>query len=249
FRWKLTSSRSEATLVLSLIWRRVAGSSSRLRLSHGSSFQNHLVGAVHEPVEDGIRQRRAREVFVPVLDGELARYERCTSVVAVLEHFEAIATLGVGERGEPPVIEDQQVGLREPSQELGVGAVGTSERHLAEEPAHAEVARGVSAATCGLSERTCEIGLAHAGRPDDEDDLVVSDPVTAAETHEQRAIEAAWRAEVDVLDTRIVTQPGHLQQALQAAVIAPCHLPFDEESEPVLEREVTSGGRFELFLQ
>jgi hypothetical protein len=89
---------------------------------------------VYETVEYGIGQRGAGEVLVPVLDGQLAGDEGGTAAVAVFQDLEQVPAFGVRERSEAPVVEDQQLRLRELRQQLGVGPVSASERQFTEQP-------------------------------------------------------------------------------------------------------------------
>ena len=61
-----------------------------------------------------------------------------------------------------------------------------------------------------MGEGARDAALAGAGRTNDEDDLVVADPVTAGEAEHDGLVEAAERAEVDVLDGGIEPQLGEL---------------------------------------
>jgi hypothetical protein len=92
------------------------------------------VGVVDEAVEDGIGKSGVADDGMPVVEGELAGDEGGPPSVAILEKFEHIVALGIGERGEAEVVEDKELGLGETVQELGVGAVGPGEGEFAEEP-------------------------------------------------------------------------------------------------------------------
>jgi hypothetical protein len=121
---------------------------------------------VYETIEYGIGQRWAGEVLVPVLDGQLAGDEGGSAAVAVFKDLEQVAAFGIRERSEAPVIEDEQLRLRELRQQLGVGAVSACERQITEQPAHPEVPGGQAAPAGGLSECTREVCLAAAGGSD-----------------------------------------------------------------------------------
>jgi hypothetical protein len=59
------------------------------------------VGVVDEAVEDGVGEGGVAEDVVPVVEGELAGDERGAFAVAIVEHFEEVATLGIGEGASP----------------------------------------------------------------------------------------------------------------------------------------------------
>jgi hypothetical protein len=47
-----------------------------------------LVGVVHEPIEDGIGERRLADGGVPLLDGDLASDDGGATLVALVDEFE-----------------------------------------------------------------------------------------------------------------------------------------------------------------
>jgi hypothetical protein len=63
------------------------------------------VGAVDQPVEDGIAECGIANVVVPVLDRELAGDEGCFGTVAILQDFQEITPFRIGECGESPVVQ------------------------------------------------------------------------------------------------------------------------------------------------
>ena len=85
---------------------------------------------------------------MPVLGVELAGDDRGTSSVAVLEDFEEVSPLGVGDRGDGKVIDDEKVETREARQDARKGAVGSGESQLIEESRRAAVGSTVAFATC-----------------------------------------------------------------------------------------------------
>ena len=88
-----------------------------------------------------------------------------------------------------------------------------------------------------MTQRTGQPRLARARGPDEEDDLVLPDPVARGEPDEDTAVEPAFDAEVHVLQTRRLAEAGELQQARKPAIVAQQVLPLEEEREPLLEGE------------
>ena len=68
---------------------------------------------VDETVEDCIGERGIPDDGVPVVEGELAGEERSSAAVTILEHLEQIPPLGISERGQAEVIEDEELGAGE----------------------------------------------------------------------------------------------------------------------------------------
>lgn len=87
---------------------------------------------------------------------------------------------GLG-RGEAEVIEDQDILLLEPAESLRVGAVGSSQCQLVEEPWEPVVADAVALAARGLAEGAGEVALADARLAGDQHVDVVMHPGAGAE--------------------------------------------------------------------
>lgn len=62
--------------------------------------------------------------------------------MAVVHDFEQIAPLLAGERGEPPVVEDQQLHPADRLEQPGVAAIAASERQCLQRARHAVVDDG-----------------------------------------------------------------------------------------------------------
>lgn len=69
---------------------------------------------VDQTVHDGVGEGAVSDDIVPELEGELAGYEGGLPPVTVLEELQEISPLGVGERGEAEVIEDEQLRAGDP---------------------------------------------------------------------------------------------------------------------------------------
>src|SRR5262249_32728476 len=83
------------------------------------------------------------------------------SAIAILEDLEEVPPFLILERGEAPIVEDEDVGARELSEHAEVGAVGAGQREVVKEPGDAAVG-GAIALTAGLmGQRTGDEGLPH----------------------------------------------------------------------------------------
>lgn len=104
---------------------------------------------VDQPVEDRVPEGRITDDAVPMFDGDLTCEDGAAPGVAVVEDLEQVVAPLTGERGEAPVVEDEEPGSGEPLDELGVGAVPAGEGEFVEEPREAVVAGG-DAVAAGL---------------------------------------------------------------------------------------------------
>ena len=88
-----------------------------------------------------------------------------------------------------------------------------------------------------VAERAGDPALADAGRAGDEQVLVPLDPVAGGELLEQRAVEAARRLQIDVLDDGVLAQAGEPQAGHEPLVVALGRLAVDQQGEALLEAE------------
>ncbi len=70
------------------------------------------MGVVDEAIEDGVGDGGIGDDLVPVLDWHLAGDDGRSALVGIVDDFEEIATLLAGERGEAPVVEDEEIDSR-----------------------------------------------------------------------------------------------------------------------------------------
>src|SRR5437762_1386152 len=223
----------------------------RVLLPHRFSLQHEVVGVVDDAIERGISHRGIADVGVPVLHRELPGDDGRVFPAPVLEHFEEIVSLLGPERGEAPVVEDEDVDLRPAREEAGQRAVAAGNVEFMAESRHAAIEDGVAVAARLLRERTGDVRLPAARRADHEDVLGLGDPLAGGEALDERAVEAAGMAEVDVLHARLpIAELGELEAAGEAARLAFGPFAIDEQPEALFagERGVAVGLR-ELLLE
>lgn len=216
---------------------------------HGRALQGDPVGVMDEPIQDRIAKSRIANQVMPVFEGELAGHEGGPAVVAVLEDFEQVASFEVAEGGQAPVVEDEEVGLGERCEAGAIGAVGAREGEVLQEAREADVAHPQPVAAGAMAQGTGEIGLARAGRADEQDDLMLADPVATGEAEEDGAIEPARGLEVEVFHRGGEAQGGQLEQAGEAAIGAGCDLAFEEQGEAIFEGEGVEIGLAPLLIE
>ena len=95
---------------------------------------------------------------------------------AILDHLGQVAPLGVAQWREHPVVDGEQVELRQPGEQPGLGAVGAADGQLVQQARHADVARGEAAAARPLDEGAAEKALSDPGRADQDQVVALGDP-------------------------------------------------------------------------
>jgi hypothetical protein len=154
------------------------------------------VGVVDEAVEDGVGGGGASDDLMPMLDRQLTGDDGRSALVAIVDDFEEITTLVAGERGETPVVEDEQVDPRQHLEEPCVASVFARERQSFEQPWQPVVEDGTVVSACLVAERAGDPTLADAGRPGDEQVLLATDPIAIDELGEEGAIDAQESARI-----------------------------------------------------
>ena len=105
---------------------------------------------------------------------------------------------------EAEVVEDEEIGAAEGSDQARMAPVAPGEREVAAEFRPAMIEDGAIVAAGSVADGAGQPALADAGRTDQDQIVVGVDPVALGEPLEQRAIEPSRGAVVDVLDARLV---------------------------------------------
>jgi len=87
---------------------------SGVLFAHGfGGSQLDTVRVVNEPIEDGIGDAAAAEVFVPVADRQLRGDDRGPGAVSLFEGFQQILLLTIAQAGQTKIIDDKNGSLRQ----------------------------------------------------------------------------------------------------------------------------------------
>ena len=117
-----------------------------------------------EAIEDGVGDGGIGDDLVPVLDRHLAGDDGRAALVAVVDYLEEIAPLLAGERGDAPVVEDEQIDPRQRLEQPCIAPIVTGERQSLEQPWQPVIEDGTVVATGFVAERAGDPALADAGR-------------------------------------------------------------------------------------
>ena len=162
------------------------------------------MGVVDDAVADRVGDGGIAQGSMPLPGRKLTGDHGGGSIVSVFEDFEEVATLGVLQRRDEQVVQDEDFELREPSEHPGVCPIGTGNRDFLEQARDAGVERPISAAACSLRERGGEVALAAAGLSDADDVVPVGDPATGGEITNDRLGHAATLRRPDILECSVV---------------------------------------------
>src|SRR6185503_9366799 len=92
-----------------------------------------------------------------------------------------------------------------------------------------------------VAEGAGEPTLADAGRSFDDQVLRLVDPATGDQGLEQRSVETAGGAIIDVFDSCLMAQPGKAQPGLQPSLVALGDFAVEQEAEPFGVRQRGAG--------
>jgi len=195
------------------------------------AVQFDAVGIMHEPVEDSVGECGIANHVVPVFDLNLAGHEGRGGVEAVLHDLKQIARLFRRQGFRSPIVQYKQFDPAERLQQLGVTPVAAREGQRGEEPGHAVVDHRDVFPAGLLAKRAGQPTLADAAWPGDEEIAFVL--VAGAKFEEQRAVEAADRAIIDILNARVLPQPGGAHPHFEALLPAQRYFVFEQQAEPL----------------
>ena len=92
-----------------------------------------------EAVQDRVGQGRIPQSLMPVLDRQLTGDHRGPAIMAVFEELQQVAAVFITERGQAPVIENEDIGLGQGRHELPITSIAFGDRKFLEEPGEPEV--------------------------------------------------------------------------------------------------------------
>ena len=216
---------------------------------HAVAVEFDAIGVVDETVEDGVGDGGIADDLVPALDRHLAGENDRAGVVAILDDLQEVAALLGRERLWSPIVEDAEIDAGELAERPGVSAVGACQGQSLEQAGDAVIGGGKILLAGILAERTGEPGFADAARPGDQQIVLGPDPVATGELEEERAIEAADGAVIDVFDAGGLAQLGGAGAALELLLPAQGGFMFEQQRQPFGVGEIGGLGLGAEFLE
>ena len=182
---------------------------------------------VDKSIQDGVAKCGVPDEVAPVFDRDLAGDECGATAVAILEDFQKVAAFPIPERCKPPVVDEEELGLRELLQQPTIGAIAAREGEIAQQAGQPDIADGVALPARTMAEGAREPRLARPSGPDTQHDLMLPDPLARGEPDEDTAVESTFDAEVHIFQTRRLAEARELQQAGEPTIFAQQVLPLE----------------------
>lgn len=86
-----------------------------------------------QTIHDRIAKRGVAHAFVPVFDGHLTGQQRRPTASTVFDHLQQIPPLAIANRGEPPLVKDQEIRFPELCEHFAVRAITARNREIGQE--------------------------------------------------------------------------------------------------------------------
>jgi len=195
------------------------------------------VRLIHQAVEDRVGERLIADRDMPVLDRQLTGDDRRARTVAVVEDLQEVATALVGQWRQPPLVDDQDLGLGDLRQGLEVTAIAAANGQGRQESGQTHITHGVTLSARLVGERAGKKGLADAHRTAEQDVLVRAHSA-GHQTSEQRSVETARMPIVDILWRGGLLESGPLQTGGVLPRLTVRGLAVDEQAEALIERQL-----------
>src|SRR6266498_4341372 len=114
---------------------------------------------------------------MPVFHRHLSGYESRTAIVTIFDDFQKISLLFRCKRTESEVVEDEKVRLEKRFHEFSISSVMMRKGQLFQKPRQSLIHNDMTVATSLVRQGAGKIALACAGRADNEEVVMFSDPL------------------------------------------------------------------------
>lgn len=191
----------------------------RQPFAHRFSLERDLIGIVHKPVKNGIGERRFPDRRMPVIDWELTGHEGGPTSMAIIEEFQEIPAMLIGQRSQPPVIQHHEVGLGETPEHAPISAIAFGDCEFPEEPWESQIQGGAAQPTGHLRQRTGQIRLARAGGPHDQHIVMAANPLTRGQGRDHTFIQSSGMSIIEIFQRGAAGEPGLGQPPRQPVIV------------------------------
>ena len=182
---------------------------------------------------------RLADVIVEAVRRDLAADDRGAVPVAIIEHFEKVASLRVRDRCHREVVDHEHVGARDLREHSRIGSISAREGEFLVEPRGAPIEGAMAFTARLLCKRACEIGLACSGRAGDQNVLMFDDPAACSELADLRAVDFTLRRKIDVLHAGVRDPELRVTQRCgESFILALQPFGIDDHAEAFIEGEL-----------
>jgi hypothetical protein len=213
-----------------------------LPFSVALALHDDLVGVVGEPVDGALGKHGVLEQRDPFVDGAIASQDGGSSAVPLQDDFVEVAGLLGVEAAKGEIVNDQQIGGEQASEDLVGGLIGPGLVELMEEAIGAHEQHLAPGAAGGVAEGTGEEGFSNAHRAEQDHVFLALDKSEREEISDPIAIEANRSIPVEALQGLFLIEAGSTEAQGEVFVIAPLAFVLQEEFEQVELGELGLSG-------
>lgn len=157
--------------------------------------------------------------------------------MAIIKELQKVAPFGRIENRQPPVVEDEELNATDGFEQASIAAIASSEGERLEQARDAMILDRAIVAASFVAEGASNPAFAQPGCPCDEQVLIAVYPVAGDESGEDSAVDAAWRAQIDVFHACALAQRGKFEARGETFGVALGGFAIDQESDTFLERQ------------
>lgn len=171
--------------------------------SHRLALHVQTVRVVHQPIQDRICQRVVAYASIPLIRWQLAYYHRRGFAVAIVHQLQQVVSLSASQRLKTPVVQDQQLRLRQHRQLLLVAPVRTALHQLREQTAQSPVLDAEPLLAGVVPQRASHVGFPAAAGARYQQVLPFRYPLVLAELGDPGPVQVASGLIVDIVHRRL----------------------------------------------
>jgi len=192
---------------------------------------------MNEAVQDCIAEGGVTDDIVPMFHGDLAGDDGRCPTMAIIKELEKVAPFGWIENRQAPVVEDEELNATDGFEQAAIAAIASSEGERLEEARDAMILDRTIVAASFVTEGASDPALAQTGCPCDEQVLIAVDPIADDESGEDGAVDAAWRAQIEVFHACALAQRGELEARREPLGVSFGGFAIDQKSDAFFERQ------------
>src|SRR5208283_954131 len=192
---------------------------------------------MNEAVQDRIAEGGVTDDVVPMFHGDLAGDDGRGATMAIIKELQKVTPFGRIENRQPPVVEDEELNATDGFEQAAIAAIASSEGERLEEARDAMILDRTIIAASFVAEGASDPAFAQTGCPCDEQVLIAVDPVADDESGEDGAVDAAWRAQIDVFHACALAQRGELEARRETLGVSFGCFAIDKKSDAFFERQ------------
>jgi hypothetical protein len=139
---------------------------------------------MNQAIADGVGDARLANGRMPCGRRQLTGNQGGPPLTPIFDHLEEITAFGIGERRQEPIIDRQQIELRQFGQEPRIRSIAATDGELVQQARRPHVGRREAMPTSALDKGSGQPAFPDPGRPRDQEIVVIANPRAGTETQD-----------------------------------------------------------------